>query len=58
MDGDRVTLRNTNRDVQGTWDCSVGAVEAMRGYGWVPVDEEAETPETEPVPARKSRKES
>lgn len=55
---ERVTLRNTNQGVRGTWECPVKAVDAMRKYGWVAVDEVAVTPESEPGPARKSRKEN
>lgn len=59
MSGERVTLRNLNPDVRGTWDCPVAAVDGWRPMGWVPVDEEAETPEVvEPRPARKSREEN
>lgn len=71
MSNERVTLRNLNPDVKGTWDCPVKAVDGWRPMGWVPVEEVAETPEevteveaetpsevAEPRPARKSREEN
>lgn len=55
--GERVTVRNTNSDVKGTWECPEGAVELLRGLGWVPVTETSETDSVEPS-ARKSRKDT
>ena len=55
MHGERRTLRHKNPDIE-PWDCPVGAVDAWRALGWVPVDEWVE-PVAEPRSARKSRKE-